>query len=157
MLDSEVIIGKECVFTEDTGWKRVKSGIVIDKKEDMSSRIIWKIHNVETNKDYYSLACWMKQYMRGVITDKIIKKSKLFLGREITQKELRLYPYIDYSIKNSCQGWSYDKMDLEEIDILNKLYDEKHLIYSPEKVIVSRKFYDFLQDILAESYVDEFI
>lgn len=48
-------------------------------------------------------------------------------------------------------------MDLEEIEILNKLYDENHLIYSPEKVIVSRKFYDFLQDILAESYVDEFI
>lgn len=95
--------------------------------------------------------------MRGVITDKIIEKSKLLLGREITQKELRLYPYIDYSIKNSCQGWSYDKMDLEEIEILNKLYDENHLIYSPEKVIVSRKFYDFLQDILAESYVDEFI
>ena len=95
--------------------------------------------------------------MRGVITDKIIEKSKLFLGGEITQKELRLYPYIDYSIKNSCQGWSYDKMDLEEIEILNKLYDENHLIYSPEKVIVSRKFYDFLQDILAESYVDEFI
>lgn len=98
-----------------------------------------------------------REYMRGAITDKIIEKSKLFLGREITQKELRLYPYIDYSIKNSCQGWSYDKMDLEEIDILNKLYDEKHLIYSPEKVIVSRKFYDFLQDVLAESYVDEFI
>lgn len=34
-------------------------------------------------------------------------------------------------------------MDLEEIEILNKLYDENHLIYSPEKVIVSRKFYDF--------------
>lgn len=95
--------------------------------------------------------------MRGVITDKIIEKSKLFLGRDITQKELRLYLYIDYSIKNSYQGWSYDKMDLEEIEILNKLYDENHLIYSPEKVIVSRKFYDFLQDILAESYVDEFI
>lgn len=95
--------------------------------------------------------------MRGIITDEIIEKSKLFLGREITQKELRLYPYIDYSIKNACQGWSYDKMDLEEIEILNKLYSENHLIYSPEKVIVSRKFYDFLQDILAESYVDEFI
>lgn len=67
-----------------------------------------------------------------------------------------MYPYIDYSIKNMCQGWSYEKMDLEEVSILNKLYDESHLIYSPEKIIVSRAFYDYMQDILAESYVEEF-
>lgn len=32
-------------------------------------------------------------------------------------------------------------MDEEEIKILNKLYDEKHIVYSPEKIIVTRKFY----------------
>ncbi len=94
--------------------------------------------------------------MRGILTDEIKEKSKMFLGREITQKELRLYPYIDYSIKNACQGWSYDKMDSEEVSILDKLCDENHLIYSPEKVIVSRKFYDFMQDVLATGYVEEF-
>ena len=30
-------------------------------------------------------------------------------------------------------------MDEEEIKILNKLYDEKHIVYSPEKIIVTRK------------------
>lgn len=40
--------------------------------------------------------------MRGMLTDKIQEKAVLFLNREITQKELRLYPYIDYSIKNGC-------------------------------------------------------
>ena len=69
--------------------------------------------------------------MRGMLTDKIQEKAVLFLNREITQKELRLYPYIDYSIKNGCYGWSYDKMDEEEIKILNKLYDEKHIVYYP--------------------------
>lgn len=44
-------------------------------------------------------------------------------------------------------------MDEEEIKILNKLYDEKHIVYSPEKIIVTRKFYD----ILATGYVEEFI
>ena len=33
-------------------------------------------------------------------------------------------------------------MDEEEIKILNKLYDEKHIVYSPEKIIVTRKFYN---------------
>lgn len=95
--------------------------------------------------------------MRGMLTDKSQEKAVSFLNREITQKELRLYPYIDYSIKNDCYGWSYDKMDEEEIKILNKLYDEKHIVYSPEKIIVTRKFYNYIQDILATGYVEEFI
>ena len=45
--------------------------------------------------------------MRGMLTDKIQEKAVSFLNREIMQKELRLYPYIDYSIKNGCYGWSY--------------------------------------------------
>lgn len=95
--------------------------------------------------------------MRGMLTDKIQEKAVLFLNREITQKELRLYPYIDYSIKKGCYGWSYDKMDEEEIKILNKLYDEKHIVYYPDKIIVTRKFYNYIQDILATGYVEEFI
>lgn len=94
--------------------------------------------------------------MRGIITKEIKEKAKIFLNREVTQKELRLYPYIDYSIKNACQGWSYGKMDSEERSILNKLYDENHLVYSPEKIMISREFYDFMQDILAVSYVEGF-
>lgn len=95
--------------------------------------------------------------MRGILTTEIQNKANSFLKREISQKELRLYPYIDYSIKNGCQGWSYSKMDKEEIKILNRLYDERHIIYSPEKIIVTRNFYDFIQDILAISYVEEFL
>lgn len=95
--------------------------------------------------------------MRGMLTDKIQEKAVSFLNREITQKELRLYPYIDYSIKNGCYGWSYDKMDEEEIKILNKLYDEKHIVYYPDKIIVTRKFYNYIQDILPTGYVEEFI
>lgn len=48
-------------------------------------------------------------------------------------------------------------MDEEEIKILNRLYDERHIIYSPKKIIVTRNFYDFIQDILAISYVEEFL
>lgn len=69
--------------------------------------------------------------MRGMLTDKIQEKAVLFLNREITQKE--------------------------EIKILNKLYDEKHIVYYPDKIIVTRKFYNYIQDILATGYVEEFI
>lgn len=48
-------------------------------------------------------------------------------------------------------------MDEEEIKILNRLYREGYIIYSPEKVIVTRIFYNFMQDILAMSYVEEFL
>lgn len=48
-------------------------------------------------------------------------------------------------------------MDEEEIKILNRLYNEGHIIYSPEKVIVTRNFYNFMQDVLAVGYVEEFI
>lgn len=95
--------------------------------------------------------------MRGVLTTEIQNKANSFFKREISQKELRLYPYIDYSIKNGCQGWSYSKMNEEEIKILNRLYDEGYIIYSPEKIIVTRNFYNFMQDILAISYVEEFL
>ena len=59
--------------------------------------------------------------MRGILTDSIQEKAVAFLNRTISQKELRLYPYIDYSIKNACQGWSYSKMDEEEIEILKNI------------------------------------
>ena len=95
--------------------------------------------------------------MRGVLTNKIQTKARAFLQREISQKELRLYPYIDYCIKNGCQGWSYSKIDEEEIKILNRLLSEGCIIYSPEKIIVTRIFYNFMQDILAMSYVEEFL
>lgn len=48
-------------------------------------------------------------------------------------------------------------MDEEEIEILNRLYDERHIIYSPEKIIVTRNFYNYMQDVLAMGYVEEFI
>ena len=36
-------------------------------------------------------------------------------------------------------------------------YMKRHIIYSPEKVIVTRNFYNYMQDVLAMGYVEEFI
>lgn len=94
--------------------------------------------------------------MRGKLTEEIEEKAVAFLGRKISQKELRLYPYIDFCLKN-CGAWDYGKMNEDEFKILNKLYAEKHIIYSPEKIVITRKFYNYMQDVLAISYVWEFL
>lgn len=129
------------------------------KTTDDSLRFLKKF--AEENAKFWQLEIRVSQgkvkNMRGVLTNKIQTKASSFLQRKISQKELRLYPYIDYCIKNACCGWSYSKMDEEEIKILNRLYREGYIIYSPEKVIVTRIFYNFMQDILAMSYVEEFL
>jgi hypothetical protein len=76
--------------------------------------------------------------MRGMLTSSIQEKSQYFLHRPISQKELRLYPYIDYCIKNNCQGWGYNKLDMDEMNILTQLYEEHHIVYSPERIMVTR-------------------
>lgn len=94
--------------------------------------------------------------MRGVLTEEIQSKAKAFLNREISVKELRLYPYIDFLVKNDFRGYT-SKLDWEEREILENLSEEGHLIYSEEKIVLARDFYDFIEDILAESYVGEFL
>ena len=57
--------------------------------------------------------------MRGFLNEKIQLEAKEVLGREITQTELRLYPYIDYVIKNGgyCDR---SKLSREERQILDE-------------------------------------
>ena len=90
---------------------------------------------------------------RGFLCESIQEKAKKFLGEEITQKELRLYPFIDYTIKNG--GYlDRSKIDDEERKILNERISQRHIFRSYDGYIfVSREFYDFMQDVLADSYV----
>lgn len=89
----------------------------------------------------------------GILTDVAQKKAVAFLGEEITQIELRLYPYLDYCWKN---GGYVDRSRLSK--------EEKDIIINREKQgylrrqyggynTPSRAFYDFVQDMLAETYV----
>lgn len=92
--------------------------------------------------------------MRGKVTEEAQKIANKYLKRDITQVELRLYPYLDFCIKNmNC----YDrrKMSCEELDILEQLHDEGHVFYTVHKLFCTRNFYDYLQEILAETYIEE--
>lgn len=90
---------------------------------------------------------------RGTLTEEAQRKAKAFLGDEITQVELRLYPYLDYCWKN-CGYVDRCKLTAEEYDIII-LREKQGLLkrkYGGHNV-PSRAFYDFVQDMLAETYV----
>lgn len=92
---------------------------------------------------------------RGCLTDEIQNLAKEYLGREITTTELRLYPYIDYCIKNG--GYmDRSKMNGEEIDILHN-YNEKIQLRRDRcgYVSVTKEFYDYMQKVLWISYVED--
>ena len=62
---------------------------------------------------------------RGCLNPEVQKIAKGFLGREITTRELRLYPYIDYCIKNDKPeqiNEEKDEIDLD-IDITDDFFD----------------------------------
>jgi len=92
---------------------------------------------------------------RGTLTDTIQSISKNFLNRKITVRELRLYPYIDFVMKN---GKRLDprKINGEEEQILSILNEEGHLSGGAgEKLHITKPFYDFMQEVLYISYVLE--
>ena len=92
---------------------------------------------------------------RGILTDEIQAIAKEYLGREITTKELRLYPYIDYCLKN---GGHMDRkyMNNEEFDILLGYNSDTQLKLDYQSYVsVSKEFYDYIQKVLWLSYVED--
>lgn len=98
--------------------------------------------------------CDMKSNGRGMLCESVIDKSKMFLRRKISQKELRLYPYLDYVWKN---GGKIDlsKINDEEMDIIDMIIDKGHMMFFEhnDKIYPTREFYDYVQSILADTYV----
>ena len=94
----------------------------------------------------------MSRWLRGMASEQVQILCKEFLGREISTKELRLFPYIDYCLKN----WgvlSRSKVNKEEMEILNS-YDEGLIkIENGEITYISNDFYNFIQKVLWEAYV----
>lgn len=92
--------------------------------------------------------------MRGILTDEIQVKAKEFLGEEIDQSELRLYPYIDYCVKNG--GFlEPHKLSMDEFLILNQLIIGGYIrLDDDNKIAISYDFYQYLQEILWLSYVE---
>lgn len=90
--------------------------------------------------------------MRGQLTDEIRELAKSFLGREITVRELRLYPYLDYVMKNE-QRIDPRHINGEERELLKKLREEGHIEGGASGLSMTKEFYDYINQVLWFSYV----
>jgi hypothetical protein len=90
--------------------------------------------------------------MRGALTPEIQSLAKNFLGREITVRELRLYPYLDYVMKND-QKIKIEHINQEERDILRVLKEEKHIEGGAGGLSMTKEFYDYMNQVLWLGYV----
>ena len=91
---------------------------------------------------------------RGILTKEIKEKAEKYLGREFTQKELRLYPYMQYCFMNYEGHIERAKLRDGESEILRQLVNEHHLIrVYPAEFSPAREFWAFMNDILADTYV----
>lgn len=94
----------------------------------------------------------MKQ-MRGMLTESIKQRAERYLGREFTQEELRLYPYLCYCAINDERVGRSRTTDAEQ-DIIQKLESEGRLLREyPSYMHPTRQFYMFMQDILVDTYI----
>jgi len=89
---------------------------------------------------------------RGQLTDAIQKLARGFLHREITIRELRLYPYLDYVMKNE-QKLEPAHINQEEREILRVLKNENHIEGGATGLSMTKEFYDYINQILWFSYV----
>jgi len=89
---------------------------------------------------------------RGALNDKVQELAQEFLGREITVRELRLYPYLDYTMKNE-QKITPSRINQEERDVLRVLKNEGHIEGGASGLAMTKEFYDYINQVLWYSYV----
>jgi hypothetical protein len=89
---------------------------------------------------------------RGILTTRVKKMSKKFLGRKIDTTELRLMPYLQYTMMNN-QRLDVNKVNQEERDILRLLKDAGHIEGGAGGLSMTRDYWDFINDVLWYSYV----
>lgn len=90
---------------------------------------------------------------RGYLNENLKTKAEKYLGREFTQTELRLYPYLVYCLTNG--GYlDRSKTSSEERDIIHLLESEGRIIREyPAYLYPTRDFWMFMNECLADSYV----
>lgn len=90
--------------------------------------------------------------MRGVLTDEIKKKSKEMVGYEISQRELRLLPYIQYVMTNE-QRIDPNKINQEEREILSKWRKKGFIEGGASGLSITKDFWDFVCEAVFLGYV----
>ena len=95
------------------------------------------------------------EQQRGQLTERIIEKSKELLGYEITVRELRLMPYIQYQMVNS-QKIDPNQVNSEEREIISKWREKGYIDGGASGLAISKEFWDIINEIIFLGYVDLF-
>lgn len=90
---------------------------------------------------------------RGMLTERIKEKSKELLGYEISQKELRLMPYIIHVMMNE-QKLDPEKIDQEERKIMADWREKQWVEGGASGLNVSHYFWTSICEIVMLGYVD---
>ena len=90
---------------------------------------------------------------RGQLTDRIKKKSKELFGYEITQVELRIIPYLQYTMVNN-QRISSQHINSGERAIISKWRKAGYIEGGLSGMKISREFWDIINEIIFLGYVD---
>lgn len=83
---------------------------------------------------------------RGQLTTAIQEKAVAFWGREITQTELRLYPYI-YSCAINARKLDLNKINVEEREIMRSWKATGHFQGGASDINMTKEFFDFINEI----------
>ena len=93
------------------------------------------------------------EQQRGQLTDRIKEKSKELFGYEITRIELRLIPYLQYTMINN-QSISPQHINSEERAIISKWRKSGYIKGGLSSMQISREFWDIMNEIIFLGYVD---
>lgn len=89
---------------------------------------------------------------RGMLTTDVNEIAKLMIGRKISERELRLIPYIQYVMCND-RKLKIELINQEDRKILEKWKNEGHIQGGASGLAVTKQFWDFMCEILFLAYV----
>ena len=89
---------------------------------------------------------------RGCLSDVVQVIAIAFLGREISVTELRLYPYLDFVMKND-QKIDPRHCNQADRDVLAVLRQEGHIEGGAGGLEMTKEFYDYVNEVLWHAYV----
>jgi hypothetical protein len=89
---------------------------------------------------------------RGQLTEAIKQKSMELLGVEITQRELRLMPFVQYCAVND-RFINRGSINAEERDILSKWAARGFGEFTSHCLDIEKKFWDAMSEIIWLAYV----
>lgn len=89
---------------------------------------------------------------RGELTKDVNQIAMLMINREISLRELRLIPYVQYVMCNE-RKIKPQHINQEEREILQKWREEGHICGGASGLAVTKQWWDFMCEVLFLAYV----